>query len=274
VKHSSNKSENDFLASCRDIDFSAESQNFEKNLEDLKDKLLVQNNNNEEHDIMMKNTNKRNFRKPSFAIAACMAAIIAISVPVFGQDVVNYIRSVMLGDHVTFIVAEEMSEAERAERLVLIEEAQALIDEGYVIVSEQDFAAIEWLSFTNAAEGKSHFITDVMLPTYAPEGFAFDHVFYFVETVEELQQYGANMFMGVIFTDGTNEVSMQIRYMTEDTGFVTGGTEDLRTIDINGHEAVVDVNALNVLIGDVMYMFFSQGNVDEDALIRMAESLQ
>ena len=124
-----------------------------------------------------------------------------------------------------------------------------------------------------AQEGKSYFITDVMLPTYAPDDFEFKHIFYFAETLEELQAPGTNKYMGVIFSNGTEEIRMQIRYMTEDTGFVASASPDMRAIEINGHEALLDNSVLNLLVGDVMYMFFSMGNVDDEALIRMAESL-
>ncbi|MDR2182749.1 MAG: hypothetical protein LBE55_01105, partial [Clostridiales bacterium] len=60
---------------------------------------------------------------------------------------------------------------------------------------------------------------------------------------------------------------------TEDSGFATGATENMRTIEINGHEAVVDSGVVNLLVDNVLYMFFGMGNVDDEALIKMAESL-
>ena len=257
--------EEDFINKIKSTDFSSESKNKAKNLEKLQAKLPIIN---QEREIYMKE-NKVRVKKP-IVIAACFVLILSMSAVVFGQDIVRYFTT-MLGDHVVFVSGPELSEEEMQARQ---EEMQALIDAGEIeIVTQYNWVEPDWLTFTDAAEGKSHFITDVALPTYAPEGFEFKHVFYFVETLEQLQEYGANMFMGVAFSNGTDEIRMQIRYMTEDTGFVASASEDMRTIDINGHMAVVDGDNVSLLIGDVLYMFFGLGNVDNEALIRMAQSL-
>ena len=256
----------EFIEKVKNTDFSSESKNKAENLEALKAKLPIIN---QEREIYMKK--ERKIRKP-IALAACFAIILSMSAVVFGQDIVRYFTT-MLGNHVAFVSgpATELSEEEMQARQ---DELQALIDAGEIVIAGGDnWVEPDWLTFTDATEGRSHFITDVMLPTYAPEGFEFKHVFYFVETLEELQEYGANMFMGVVFSNGTDEIGMQIRYMTEDTGFVAGATEGMRAIEINGHEAVVDSGTVNLLAGDVLYMFFGMGNVDDEALIRMAESL-
>ena len=252
----------EFVAKFRNTDFSSRSRNKEKNLEKLKAKLVTIN---EEREIYV----KKGIRKP-IAVAACVAVVLTVSVTVFGQDLVRYVRSVMLGDHAGFIVAEEISGEERQ---ALMEEMQALIDEGVIVISEGPADEPHWLTFTDAEEGRSHFITDALLPAYLPEGFAFKHIFYFVESAEELQEYGANKYMGVIFSNGADEVRMQIRFMDETTGFEASATEHVRAIEINGHEAVVDLSTVNLLIGDVMYMFFGMGVVDVEELIKMAESL-
>jgi hypothetical protein len=282
----------EFIEKMKHTDFSSESKNKAKNLEALQAKLPIIN---QERENYMREQKTR-IRKP-IAIAACFAIILSMSAVVFGQDIVNYIRTTMLGDFAVFItgpgpeyweieevqvvdieiVDETSGEIEaivNAQVPIVDDELQAMIDAGViVIVTSDNREEPDWLTFTDAAEGKSHFITDVMLPTYAPDGFEFKHIFYFVETLEELEQYGANVAMGVVFSDGTNKIRMQIRYMTEDTGFATDATEDMRTMEINGHEAVVDRSVVNLLVGDVMYMFFGMNNVDDEALIRMAESL-
>ncbi|MCL2852378.1 MAG: DUF4367 domain-containing protein [Defluviitaleaceae bacterium] len=259
-----NDFDEEFIAKFRNTDFSSESKNKEVNLEILKARLTTIN---EEGDTYM----KKGIRKP-LAVAACAAIILTVSVTAFGQELVRYVRSVMLGDHAGFIIAEEIREEDRE---ALREERQALIDEGYLTASEStDFDEPAWLTFTDAEEGRSHFITDALLPAYLPEGFAFKHIFYFVESVEELGEYGANKYMGVVFSNGVDELPVQVRFMDETTAFALSATENIRTVEINGHEAVVDLNSVNILIGDVMYFFFGgTGNVDVEELIRMAESL-
>ena len=256
-----NDFDEEFIAKFRNTDFSSESRNKEKNLEMLKAKMVTIN---EERETCM----KKGIRKP-IAIAACVAVVLTASVTVFGQDLVRYVRLV-LGDHAGFIIAEEISEEERQ---VLMEEMQELIDEGIIVISEGPADEPDWLTFTDAEEGRSHFITDVLLPTRLPEGFAFKHIFYFVESLEELQEYGANKYMGVIFSNGADEIQMQIRFMDETTGFEASATAHARSIEINGHEGVVDLSTVNLLIGDVMYMFFGMGIADVEDLMEMARSL-
>ena len=260
-----------FIENIKSTDFSSESKNKAKNLEILQAKLPIING---EREIYMKEKKVR-FRKP-IVLAACFVLILSMSAVVFGQDIVNYFRTITLGEHVIFVEGSvpELTEEEIA---AAREEVQRMVDEGEIeifVTTTDNWVEPDWLTFTDAAEGKSHFITDVMLPAYVPAGFEFDHIFYFAETREELAQYGANMYMGVVFSGNTGQIRMQIRYMTEDSGFVTGASPYLRTMEINGHEAVVDGGMVNLLVGDVLYMFFGMGNVDDEALIRMAESLK
>jgi len=256
-----------YIKNIKGTDFSSESKNKAANLEALQAKLPIIN---QEREIYMKE-NKRRFRKP-IAIAACIAVILSMSAVVFGQDIVNYFRTITLGEHVAFVSGPELTDEEIAARQ---EETQAMIDAGELVVVTQDnWVDPDWLTFTDTEEGRSHFFyANVMLPTYAPYDFEFDHIFYFVETLEDLQEYGANYYMSVVFSNGINEIRMQIRYMTEDTGFVAGASPDMREVEINGHPAVVSDSSVDLLVGDVLYMFFGMGNVDGEALIRMAESL-
>ncbi|MCL2564243.1 MAG: DUF4367 domain-containing protein [Defluviitaleaceae bacterium] len=256
--------EEEFIKKIRATNFASESKNKDENLEILKAKLPTIN---QERNVYM----KRGFKKP-IAFIACMAVILSMSIAVFGQDLVRYMRTAMLGNHAAFTVMPERSEEEIA---ALQEELQELIDAGVVIVSDQ-WEEPEWLTFTDAAEGLSHFITDAKLPTYVPEGFHFKHIFYFAESIEEFEEFrdqGANMYMGVVFFNGEEEIRMQIRYMTEDTGFEASASEHMRTMEINGYTAVVDISTVNLLIGDVLYTFFGMNNVEVDELIKMAESL-
>jgi len=278
MKHGHDK---DFLEKCRNIDFSSESKNYEENLEMLKTKL----SNKDEKGIIHMN---KKFKRP-IAVAACFIAVLAISTAAFGQDVMNYLRITMLGEHVTFVVSapeettsilvskdgENFISLDRDEMKAFLEDGGILyLEDGSTLVICVNTVAVDWLTFTDVQEGKSHFITDEMLPTYTPDGFSFKHIFYFVETLEELQEYGANMYMGIVFSDGINEISIQMRYMTEETGFTMPASEYMRTIEINGNEAMLDGNTLSILIGDVLYRFLGHRDIDADELIKMAESLR
>jgi len=272
-----------FIKNVKNTDFSSESKNKAKNLAALQAKLPIIN---EEREIYMRESKKR-IRKP-LAIAAIVAVMLSTSAMVFGAEIVNHVRTTMLGQHVTFVTIPESSDGERVAlttdsdgemqlelRHIDDEELQAMIDAGEVErVVIDSFAEPNWLTFTNIEEGRSHFVYEnVMLPTYVPNGFVFDRIFYFVETLEELEQYGANFYMGVVFSNGTDEIRMQIRYMTDDSGFVTTVGPDMRTMEINGHEAVLDSSMLSLLVDDVLYMFLGMGILDDAEMIAMAESL-
>ena len=245
----------EFIARFRNTDFSSESINKEKNREILKSKLTTLN---EERDAAM----KKRFKKP-IAVAACVAVALTLSVTVFGHELVRYVRTTMLGDHAGFVVAEITGDEER--------QADINVSRNEVDVSE--WVEPDWLTFTDAEEGRSHFITNALLPGDLPNGFEFKHIFYFVESMDELQEYGANKYMGVIFSDGYNELRMQIRFMDETTGFYLSATENMQTIDINGHEAIIDTNTISLLIGDVLYLFFGNEKIGTEELLNMAQSL-
>ncbi|MCL2573416.1 MAG: DUF4367 domain-containing protein [Defluviitaleaceae bacterium] len=253
-------------------DFSSESKNKAANLVALQTKLPILN---EERENYM-NERRVRVRKP-VVIAACLVLILSMSAVVFGQDVINYFRNITLGEHVNFELIPEGQHFVRGPELTE-EEIQNMIDAGELeritSYSWDSWTQPDWLTFTDIYEGKSHFITDVMLPANLPDGFELDHIHFFVETLEELSQYGANMFMSAVFSDGTNEFSLSIRYVTEETGFMMTASPNIREIEIGGHEAIIDDNILSLLIDDVLYMFLSQGQLTDAELIAMAESLQ
>ena len=216
--------------------------------------------------------------KKSVAVAAILSATLLLSTAVFAQDIIDYIKILTLGDHATYMVMapKEITEEERRAAMA---EMQARIDAGEITIevsSSSENQEKEWLTFTDAEEGKNQFYTNVMLPTELPDGFTFKHIFYFVKSLEGLQEDGANKYMGVVYSDGTNEIRMQIRHMDETTGFESVADADtgIRTLKINGHEAIIDDSTLDVLIDDTMYMFFGRGLVGEAELVKMAQSLR
>ena len=289
----------EFVEKFSNIDFSAESKSKEKNLEKLKANLKKIN---KERDFRM---NKR-IRKPA-VIAVAAIIILSLSMVVYGQDIVNAIRNITLGNHAEFVVAgqdavplpeELIGQLFDAEGNILnyFPETRELFDANGVhvgITFEGDTLMImsveelmerysvvtcsshfDFLEFHNIKEGAAHFITDVLMPAYLPDGYEFEKVSFFVSSLEELAEYGANKYMTVHISDGEHELRWQVRFMDETSGFIACATQYAREIQINGHNAVVDMSTVNILIGDVMYMFFANENVDVDGLIRIAESLR
>lgn len=268
-------SNEDFMKMCKGLNPSA-GANHQENLQQIKNKL-----NKKENDVVMFKNKKV---KKSAMVAAAAIATLSLSAAVFGADIVNYFRSVNLGEHATFVSGghtlgehEEFAsvgDAYRNDETLSDYEIQALIDGGYLIVSKYGNHTTNFLTFEDASEGVAHFIADVKLPTWLPVGFELENVFFFVETLEELQQPGANKYLGLTFSNGRQEFRAQIRYMTEESAFVSGGGPDIQTMQINGNDAVVEDGVVNILIGDVMYMFFGMGIVETNELINIAASLQ
>ena len=131
------------------------------------------------------------------------------------------------------------------------------------------------LTFTDIEEGRSHFITDVLMPSWLPEGYTFQYITYFVDSLEILEsEPEARKYMSVYYGNGKDMISSQVRFMDEYTAFEAGGSADIQELKINGYDAVLDGNVLNLLIGDVMYMFFANENLNSYELIKIAESLE
>jgi hypothetical protein len=110
---------------------------------------------------------------------------------------------------------------------------------------------------------------------YLPEGYRFDRISYSAESPEALKTIkDADKYMSVYYTNGSEELYSQVRFMDETSAFDAPASKNIEEIKINGNPAVLDGNMLNVQIGDVMYMFSGSDGVDADELIKIAESLQ
>ena len=288
---------NALIEACRKIDFSAESVNREKNLETLKEKLL-HNAEKERENNMKKNSKK------TIVLVAAVAAVLCLSMAVYGQDLVRIIKTITLGDHANYHVVEDYlpEEAPVPEAIagqIFDEDGNVLTmlsrnddaiynadgqkvkihsdgNEMWVMSDEEYKAEMKARSaeFTDMQEGMSYFICDVAMPTYLPEGYEFDRIGYFASSVAELiATEDANKYMNVYYSDGVNEIYEQIRFMDASTAYDSGVNPNAQVIQINGYDAIVCNGDLDIQIGDVMYMFFGMGNVSDDELIKIAESL-
>jgi len=266
-----------FIEKCRNIDFSNESTNQEKNLVQLKRKL---NEINQEREIVM---NKK-LRKPLvFAAAAFM--LLCFFMVAYGRDIVRIIK-VKLGEHVEYEVAEGMGDAaslppEEIEKMKVPLKNEGVLRKPAPIQAgtqgTPNFHNVEFVKFRDVKEGQSYFVCDTLTPAYLPKGYEFDRIEFYVKSVEEIKlkaNEGANKYMSVYYSDGKNEIYSQVRYMDEETAFVGSGANSIKTLTIDGHDAVLTGNGLSVLIGDVMYMFHANDQLNVDELVKIAESLQ
>jgi len=283
----------DFIEKCKSIDFSAESTNRERNLEALKTKI---SDIDKERNI--------NMNKIPLKIALVAAVVLSLSMVVYGNDLVRIIKTVTLGNRAEFIVAESVESMER----VPIEEefAGKIFDKDgnalthypmdrqiynadgepvfitfdgettRLMTKEEydEFFNVETVEFYDIEEGKSHFVTDVLMSEYMPEGYSFDKISFFGDLETLKTDPHANMYMSVFYSNGKDEIYSQVRFMDETYDFVRGASKDAKEMKLNGHDALLDGNRLYIQIGDVMYMFFANENLDPKELVKMAETLK
>ena len=234
----------EFIAKCRNIDFSKESANQEARLENLKriiDKREI-------------NMNKK-LKKPIALVAVC-AMLLCLSAAVYGQDIIRVMRNTITLGNASFIDSEELEE----------------LAEQDTTQEQYEYLDFEEVYFYDLEEGRSHFICDVLMPSYLPEGYEFESISYSAENGS--LAVDANKYMFLVYSNGTNKFISQIRYMDDETGFVTALTEDTQEIKINGHDGITFGNVLMVSIDEVMYMYFANEHLTIDELIKIAESLE
>lgn len=125
------------------------------------------------------------------------------------------------------------------------------------------------ISFDNPKEARPYLAFDFNLPTYLPEGYAFDRIELYSEDQGPPKSNGE--YAAVYFSRG--EDSMQLRLMNGETAYTTDA-KDMKGTKINGHEAAVGKTKLDIEINGVMYMFMARNSgIYESELIKMAESL-
>lgn len=277
-------SDKDFLTMCKDMNPSGNLPEgvHDENLTKIKNRLSQK-----ENEIMKKN---RRISKAGL-IAAVAVLTLGTSAVVFGGDIVNHFRSISLGDHATFVQTEgdylRMIINEEGQMITdlpedviffeseygQVQEIRIIEEDGLSIVQGTVTSALPFVTM-GAQEALDKFATDAAIPTHLPEGFELENAGFFVSDLQELEKVGANYYMFYTFSNGIDAFSVQVRYMTGETGIFASVSLNAEHITINGHEAVIDDGMVSILIDDVMYMFFGMGVVDTDELVKMAYSLQ
>ncbi len=282
----------DFLQECRQVDFSEGS--LEGNWQKLNDKLKRPEKERE-------TVTKKMWRKP-VAAAAVLCLMLSGSLALYGEEIFRIIKEATLGTHASYTMVEDQRQVipvpeelkgkifdAEGKTLDNLKEEQAIynaqgeevlfsdIDGTITMVTREEHEQYRQeqekahCQFNNFEEAAGYFITEINLPSYLPAGFAFDRAEFYGD--QEAVEAGGNKYLSLYFTNGTEEFSSQIRYMDEETAFSSSSGAELEKIDIQGHESVVQGNNVDIQIGDVMYMFFGQGKVSTEDLIKMAESL-
>ena len=286
---------NEFLKKCREIDFSAESMNQEKNLADLKNMLETINN---------ERTAKMNKKiKRPVAIAAVAAMILCLSVAVYGQELWRIIKTITVGQYFEYTVVEDSREfipvpeelkgqlfdkdgnelevfpEDRVFYNANGEEIGIIYDGGKCrVMTEEEFNATQIpkeFIFEDFDEGRSYFISDVLTPEYLPEGYMFSKIAYYGDPEDKSRtNMYSNKYMNIYYSDGENEIVMKLIYMDETTISGSKASKDIEEISVNGREAFIDGGRLDILLNDVLYRIYGNDDIGRDELVKIAESLK
>ncbi|GHU51476.1 hypothetical protein AGMMS49975_04990 [Clostridia bacterium] len=232
--------EDEFLEKCRQVDFSAESEHKREILE----KIL-----NKRENIKMKKIGK----KGTLVIAAA-AVLVCASAFVYGG--LRIFKTEKVGDYAAYTAAEETNNKDTSDISVTTR------------VNETAGG-----NYFKSLDDKKYFITEALLPSYLPSGYAFDAIEYFGDPTKS-DDPNVNKFMNLHYKNGDDEIIVMVRYMDESTAFEFVSNGDVTKIDINGNEAVQTANKLDIEINGVMYMLYGNDSVGADELVKIAQSLE
>ena len=129
-----------------------------------------------------------------------------------------------------------------------------------------------------------HRADNLDMPSYLPEGFAFERAWFsnFACPISNPNAEFAGGQLFVVFSDGAQNLTLEIRYHPEDGGFdVWTSCENLEEITINGRNAIVGGGGLSVQVThNARYTFMTgafagaEGStISHEELVRIAQSI-
>jgi len=298
-------SDEDFMAKCRDIDFSADNENREANLDALKGKL-THTIKEEKYNM---NSKAKRFKKP-IALIAALIAVMSLSVVAFGDTIWNYIevRIIQGEEHVNHLsimhgpvttIYDDERGTTVSQSVVIMESDIDRDAEGPIVIEVDGRQQVlqDVHHFYNLDEALGYFVSSSpLLPTYLPEGFDFERATFSISPVRHPDIFGASSNVNIHYSNGHGSLRLNILHlgnvtfsMTEDGQLVwyemefeaedidfipfTINPEAIETIEINGHTAHIGNGMLALSIGNISYLLDSN-DLTIEQLIQIAESLQ
>jgi len=253
VKYGSDK---EFLERCRDVDFSAESMNYEKNLKALRAKLI-----NEENPTMKK------AMKMPFVVAATLVVVLSFSVVALAATAWRYLdtRIIEGEEYVSNFVVKESEDGNYQIWGVEIDENAS----GPIIaeVDGDEIVLLDAHHYDDLDEALARLeatLGTTKMPANLPDGFTFEQATYHANVTA----------LNISYMYGEQELGVRISYYPEEWGIpVWSGSFEL--VEVNGFNGKTGGGSLWVQVGDVSYMFDGyNSDLDYDQLIEIAESLQ
>ena len=262
MKKSSQRRNELFLEECRKIDFSADSANRERNLEMLKMKQLYIE---EEREIVM----KKKMRKPIMVVIAAVVSLLCLSMVVYGDELMESFKGVEFSNFFYYATDLELEDGEAGGGIEITRVG------GYGVHKPAVSAVYGGVLVEDLQEAQSYFFGDFLVPSYLPEGYAYETVKFDVANEENVAaKTDASKYMTMYFYNGKDRISINVRYLDETSGVVIGGGKYYQEITINGRKAVLDAGGLSTQIGDVMYWMAVGEEMDVQEVIRMVESMK
>jgi len=250
-------SDSEFLERCKKIDFSAESDSYEKNLEDLKNKLT-----NEER------TTVNRIKKMPVAVAAALAVVLSLSVVGLAATAWRQLdtRIIQGEEYVRNFTVQEATDGSG----IVMGSVDIDPDASGPIIAEVDGEEVVlWdahdyddldaaLARLSASLG-----SDVIMPATLPQGFTFDNATYHAN-VTALQ---------INYTFGGQELRIRISHYPEEWG-IPQWSATFEEVEVNGFSGKTGGGALWLQVGDVSYFFDGyNANLSYEQLVEIAVSL-
>jgi len=224
------------------------------------------------------NMNKRKGVKFSIAVAASLILVLGLSFVAFGDPVWRRLDTRIIEgyDFVSEVIVKESSDGGTIGGMVVIEGEFGR--DGRLVV-EVDGEIQVWqdpLVLYDLDEALALFPGEEspVMPTYLPEGFAFERARFSICPINnDLEHAGGQLV--IRFSNGEDSFDLEVRRQHERYGWdIWGAVEE---ITVNGVDAIIGDGGLSIHTSpEVRNTFFSWGSfrLDDDNLIRMAESLQ
>jgi len=289
-------------------DFSSESNSKEKILNQL---LLKIDNQKYVVDKKEDFTMKKLFIKPVFIAAAIAVSVIGFAVTSYGQDFYKVIKEVFVGKHAKYVVTERTGAPDltipdelkgklydkegnvleqfpedgkiynqKGEELII--SVETFEDADGNLISKTEALTLEeynerektkMTTITDPEDAKNYLAFDFSLPSYMPEGYAFDRIQLFNDEKGKPIENCECAFVYFSNGDHAKDIYLQLRLMNEKTAYEAdlGKVEEIK---INGNKGVIGEGFIDIEIDGVMYMLMAgNSGIDNQQLIKMVESI-
>lgn len=227
----------------------------------------------------VKNGKKLSWKKLA-AVAACVAVVAALTQTSFAKSIVNGIIEKVSTGHNTVTKVDPNYSPAPIDKEILSETEE----NGVKIVEYADGSSV---MVSYAGEGdisERHFYVNEneianytsfapKLPSYLPEGYAFD-------TAYLMKDENGNASGDYLFIEYKNEaadkkIRIHERVANDETGYETGAVGEITQVDINGSNAALYDNTIMWEADGVSVEISGfEAGLDNDALVKMAKSVE